>query len=371
MMNGKMRSIFTNWAVIAALALVLVACDDMFASRTGPETPGNTETSNEGMITLSGEATATAVTPPASSLSQPVFTLTGNSKNDYYNYTLAAITKGAFAQNSPTLVYYLIRGDANGDFSQDINLRYGAGSYTLVVVDLTQLQVSLNGEGFVYGFGGNLSQSFTLTYESGDATKDAYDAWQILPSANVQSADSRIVTLKNTIFSGAGLTGESSQTAKIRAINKWLVLNLYYDDASLVNGQRKKQDAISVILNQTGVCEGYAHLGVALARAAGIRASYVESVPMNHAWMQAQIDGTWYMFDPTWNDPTDQNGNSITNANWNANISYGEGFFKLPGTTGMGADATYQHTGGVVNTAHSVVGPEPSGYISVRFAHVD
>jgi transglutaminase-like putative cysteine protease len=53
------------------------------------------------------------------------------------------------------------------------------------------------------------------------------------------------------------------------------------------------------------VCRDYAHLAIALCRAIGIPARYVAGYALNlqppdfHGFMEAFLDGRWYLFDPT------------------------------------------------------------------------
>lgn len=54
-----------------------------------------------------------------------------------------------------------------------------------------------------------------------------------------------------------------------------------------------------------GVCQDFAHLFIALARAAGIPARYANGLPLgegaSHAWCEVYADGMWQGIDPTHN----------------------------------------------------------------------
>lgn len=99
---------------------------------------------------------------------------------------------------------------------------------------------------------------------------------------------------------------------RTKALHDWVVDRLHYDLDSLVEGQRKPQDAETVFRLRMGVCEGYARLLVALGAAAGVNVVYVvgdvrerdgRAALVGHAWNGVQIDGNWYLIDATWNDP--------------------------------------------------------------------
>jgi transglutaminase-like putative cysteine protease len=63
--------------------------------------------------------------------------------------------------------------------------------------------------------------------------------------------------------------------------------------------------AADVLLQGTGVCRDYAHLAIALCRGVGIPARYISGYAVNlqppdfHGFIEAFLDGRWYLFDPT------------------------------------------------------------------------
>jgi hypothetical protein len=108
------------------------------------------------------------------------------------------------------------------------------------------------------------------------------------------------------------------EKAKLRAIYTWITHHIEYrdstDEAEIwatpedIQRQRPEQ----VLTNRTAVCQGYANLFCALARAAGLRCEVVKgivkdpdgSVPrIGHAWTAARADGEWHLLDPTWGVP--------------------------------------------------------------------
>lgn len=89
--------------------------------------------------------------------------------------------------------------------------------------------------------------------------------------------------------------------SRVQAICNWVYEYLDYTPGS-TNSTTTARD---VLVQRTGVCRDYAHLAIALCRALGIPARYVAGYAMNlnppdfHGFMEAFLDGEWYLFDPT------------------------------------------------------------------------
>ena len=89
--------------------------------------------------------------------------------------------------------------------------------------------------------------------------------------------------------------------SRVQAICNWVCDQLDYTPGS-TNGTTTAAD---VLLQRTGVCRDYAHLAIALCRGIGIPARYVAGYAVNlqppdfHGFMEAFLDGNWYLFDPT------------------------------------------------------------------------
>ena len=88
---------------------------------------------------------------------------------------------------------------------------------------------------------------------------------------------------------------------RVQAICDWVHEFLDYTPGS-TNATTTASD---VLLMRTGVCRDYAHLAISLCRGIGIPARYVSgyAVDLNppdfHGFMEAFLDGRWYLFDPT------------------------------------------------------------------------
>lgn len=112
------------------------------------------------------------------------------------------------------------------------------------------------------------------------------------------------------------------------AIRRWIHENIKYEygtsDAST--------SAVDTAEQRVGVCRDFTHLGISLCRSLNIPARMVvgylyQLEPMDlHAWFEAFVDGRWYTFDATQNEPR---GNRIT-------VAYGRDAADVAFTTQFG-----------------------------------
>ena len=88
---------------------------------------------------------------------------------------------------------------------------------------------------------------------------------------------------------------------RVRAICDWVYNHLEYTSGSTT----ATTTAADVLLQRTGVCRDYAHLAISLCRGIGIPARYVAGYAVDlqppdfHGFMEAYLEGQWYLFDPT------------------------------------------------------------------------
>jgi hypothetical protein len=245
------------------------------------------------------------------------------------NYARVAVTKinadSAAASGKKKSVktlklesWYIIKNN----FSQRIWLPFGAGEYNIEIFPFDSVTVTKppKGEGALRG-GSYSEEPITLTvFNTREENFTDGDARWIYPSFYVQSDDFAVTNLLNDIT--FEYTGGAE---KARSIHDHVVSELVYDNASFSNsGRSRKMDALSVIENGTGVCEGYAYLSAALMRAAGIPVKIVAARSISHAWNNVFIDGTWKFYDATWDDPVPDRGPGV--------ISYT--YFMLDSLTG-------------------------------------
>ena len=91
----------------------------------------------------------------------------------------------------------------------------------------------------------------------------------------------------------------------MEAIREWIRKNIEYR-YGVSNGST---DAADTLLDKAGVCRDFSHIGITLCRALRIPARMVVGYlhlldPMDlHAWFEAFIDGRWYTFDATQEEP--------------------------------------------------------------------
>lgn len=88
---------------------------------------------------------------------------------------------------------------------------------------------------------------------------------------------------------------------RVQAICDWVHEFLDYTPGST----NSTTTASDVLLMRTGVCRDYAHLAISLCRGIGIPARYVSGYAVDldppdfHGFMEAFLDGRWFLFDPT------------------------------------------------------------------------
>ena len=247
-------------------------------------------------------------------------------------------------------------------------LRFGQGAYTVQVwhlSDTSSMRFNLNGDG---DLSGSWSMSNPITFNVTNTRSDDFsidasipDKRFIYPSYVVQSDNFSVSNL------AADLTyGITSDFDKIKVIHDYIVKNTVYDTASLATGQRKKQDAVTVLgkryqtdsqYNPLGhflaVCEGYSNAFAALARAAGIETRYISSNSMNHGWNNIYVNGAWKFIDVTWNDPLSASG-SFTDFGPNY-VRYV--YFLLDSLNGV----SNSHSGGSVDQGRTIYIPSQRG----------
>lgn len=126
-------------------------------------------------------------------------------------------------------------------------------------------------------------------------------------AAGIESTHGEIVDLAGKITAGI-----STDWEKAHAITKWTATHIKYN----ANAATRNSGALAALQSRTGVCEDYAKLSVALARAAGIPARVVYGYTDNgnkwpaggafplqgyrHAWVEYYLAGRgWVPADPT------------------------------------------------------------------------
>jgi hypothetical protein len=105
---------------------------------------------------------------------------------------------------------------------------------------------------------------------------------------------------------------DMSDYDKVLAIHDYLVLNSKYTTQSDVSSvQASIHKAEGILLYGKGVCSSYAGSMCLLLGMVDVDCLYVTGIGQSknglsgvHAWNKIMIDGMWYNFDVTWDDPT-------------------------------------------------------------------
>ena len=139
-------------------------------------------------------------------------------------------------------------------------------------------------------------------------------------ASTLKAIDARVLSIDTNAYPtpqalAAALTnGLSTELEKTYAIYRWITHNVAYDtEAFFSNKPIVAASAASVLLTKRAVCDGYAELMMRLGRLVGLKIEKVSGYSKgygyapgqvdlrpNHAWNTVQIDGAWYLLDPTW-----------------------------------------------------------------------
>ncbi len=115
------------------------------------------------------------------------------------------------------------------------------------------------------------------------------------------------------------LEGTDDPFLQAKRLHDWVALNLEYDLESLLNGERVTGGAEGALGTGRAVCGGFAGVQQLLGEHADLEIRTLEGYgrglgftpfgdePVGratHAWNAVQIDGAWYLMDPTWDAGT-------------------------------------------------------------------
>jgi len=120
-------------------------------------------------------------------------------------------------------------------------------------------------------------------------------------------------SLSRTVDGIAGYVNAhfTTPTEKTRAIFIWIAEKIDYDVVNMfaLNFYDDPAEEVAKPLRtRKGICVNYASLFTAICNAAGIRSVVVQGYTKErgfvgfipHAWSAAEVDGSWWLFDPTW-----------------------------------------------------------------------
>jgi len=198
------------------------------------------------------------------------------------------------SQTVTTDVYYI---DSNGNKIQATidKDEFGNNIATFYVNPITQSRYNFNINAHI------ISQNkLILPNKKYDLNNPITDYNEFLvPTKNIQSNRSEIITLANSIKTG------NDAITEILGITNWVHQNITYDTkyADTV------EDSVTVLSNRSGVCDEFANLTAALLRARGIPTRYISGYANStlsweaHAWVEAYVPGYgWISIDPTYGE---------------------------------------------------------------------
>lgn len=145
----------------------------------------------------------------------------------------------------------------------------------------------------------------------------------LLPEEKVRAYQSLIATENDKIL--AGINPDFSEYEVVKYLHDTILDRVSYDDSAYEDkrshfcnkGQytvpEEYHSAFSILgfyTRDTFVCAGYAKLFQYLLSKVGVWSTYVtgRSRDEGHAWNIVQLDGEYYQFDLTWDDPSTEKG---------------------------------------------------------------
>ncbi|RLQ90658.1 transglutaminase-like domain-containing protein [Falsibacillus albus] len=173
-------------------------------------------------------------------------------------------------------------------FDDSFYLRFGPGTYE-VTLSVPEIKDEKSDYFRYFGF---------AKFEVKSTGEDERD---LLPSRGVQSDDPTIKDLAAKLTASKG-----SDREKAKSIYDYVAKNISYDVQKYEDDDFNWDDsALKTLKLKTGVCQDYSYLSIALLRAGGIKARFIEGwagsiFPGRHAWVETYVDGRWMTMDPTW-----------------------------------------------------------------------
>ena len=150
---------------------------------------------------------------------------------------------------------------------------------------------------------------FILITHTAFSQKKVVSEYTIIDKKALQLPDS---LTKSTVGIASYITANfKTDKEKSRAIFIWVASNIRYDIDNMfaINFYEKKEDKIAKVLKtRKGICENYALLFTDICLKSGIKSVVIEGYTKQngkvdtipHAWCAAILDGSWFLFDPTW-----------------------------------------------------------------------
>jgi len=148
---------------------------------------------------------------------------------------------------------------------------------------------------------------------AGNVLVSAQKNYRVIDKRAAETPNSEMISITRL---AKYLTGNiTNDHEKARAIYTFITHHITYSDTTVRNGwlgtieNKRQQQSEQVLKNRRAVCEGFANLYKDLCTAAGLPAEIVTGVvkqesgrvsDYGHAWNAVQLNGQWYLTDPTW-----------------------------------------------------------------------
>jgi hypothetical protein len=120
-----------------------------------------------------------------------------------------------------------------------------------------------------------------------------------------------------SLFTKKLCKGKKTAYLKTKAIYKWLIDNIYYNNEATGIYDNGNNNAYYVFKNKRAVCEGYTRLLQEMLASQGIPSVYLygdgnggmklDSVQELHSWVAIYADNRWFFADPTWDSNNEYN----------------------------------------------------------------
>ena len=137
----------------------------------------------------------------------------------------------------------------------------------------------------------------------------SYGQFEAVDKKMMQIPDS--LTTSTTKIAGYISSNFKTPNDKIRAVFFWTASTICYDVVNMSNQDPNQTEEIKIkraIDTKKGVCMHYAAVFNDLANKLGVRTYVIEGytkqygkiATLGHSWCASQLDGKWFLFDPTW-----------------------------------------------------------------------
>lgn len=115
----------------------------------------------------------------------------------------------------------------------------------------------------------------------------------------------------------ASVNEDMSEVEKLLTVHDYICGHASYDYATLQDSENQQETrydpfcSYGLLMNHTGVCNGYAYLYMYCMNHLGVETVVNESRSMNHAWNVVKTNGNYYQVDCTWDDPLGPKNNEV------------------------------------------------------------